>query len=77
MSNPIGDPGHGHSPGGMDRRHRSCSSAFTIGTLAFFFDRAVAGVGLRGPARRRRARRLGHVQGRLRRQRLEVTPKEH
>ena len=71
MSNPIGDPGHGHSPaawtaivimlvGGHDRH------------LLLLPRRAGPGLGLGRARRGRPARRLGHEEGRLRRQRVEV-----
>ena len=37
MSNPIGDPGHGHSPAAWTAVIIMLS-AFTIGTLAYWFD---------------------------------------
>lgn len=37
MSNPIGDPGHGHSPAAWTAVIIMLA-AFTIGTVAFFFD---------------------------------------
>lgn len=37
MSNPIGDPGHGHSPAAWTAVIIMLA-AFTIGTLAFWFD---------------------------------------
>jgi len=37
MSNPIGDPGHGHSPAAWTAVIIMLA-AFTIGTLAYWFD---------------------------------------
>lgn len=37
MSNPIGDPGHGHSPAAWTAV-TIMLVAFSIGTAAFFFD---------------------------------------
>jgi len=37
MSNPIGDPGHGHSPAAWTAVVIMLA-AFTIGTVAFFLD---------------------------------------
>ncbi|HEX5858119.1 MAG TPA: DUF6704 family protein [Microbacterium sp.] len=37
MSNPDGDPGHGHSPAAWTAV-TIMLAAFTIGTVAFFFD---------------------------------------
>ena len=39
MSNPIGDPGHGHSPAAWTAVIIMLA-AFAIGTLAFWFDLA-------------------------------------
>ena len=54
MSNPIGDPGHGHSPAAWTAVIIMLV-AVAIGTFFFFLDMPVAGVD-RGGHRRRSAR---------------------
>ena len=68
---PARDPGHGHSPAAWTAVIIMLV-AFTIGTVAFCLDIAWLVWASAGAPRRRRDRRLGAGQGRLRRQRAEV-----
>ena len=72
MSNPIGDPGHGHSPAAWTAVIIMLV-AIAIGTFFLLLRPAHGWCGSSAALRRRRrARRLGHGQGRLRRRRREV-----
>jgi hypothetical protein len=65
------EPGHGNSPAAWVAV-TIMLVAFTPGTFAFWFDLAVARLGLGRPLRRRRAHRRRALEARLRRQGPEV-----